>query len=146
MFIQLYFSRYWSQQAKLLSNQFNRKLLIDREKSFMQSCIILNDSSLRENPIGSILENQKPTPKSDVVFLVTPLNLRGGLYTMAALSWQFIYRNSHLEMFCKKTVQKNWAKFTGKHLCLRSFFKLQTLSLFSEQKFYRTSINDCFYN
>ena len=35
-----------------------------------------------------------------------------------------ILRNSHLEMFCKKGVLKNVAKFTGSHLC-RSLYLLK---------------------
>ena len=31
-------------------------------------------------------------------------------------------RSSHLELFCKKGVLRNFAKFTGKHLCQRLFF------------------------
>ena len=37
-----------------------------------------------------------------------------------------IVRSSRLEIFCKKSVRKNVAKFTGKHLCRSLFFiKLQ---------------------
>ena len=32
------------------------------------------------------------------------------------------FRNSHLEMFCKKCALKNSAKFTGKHLCCSLYF------------------------
>ena len=31
-------------------------------------------------------------------------------------------RSSRLEVFCKKGVLKNFAKFTGKHLCQSLFF------------------------
>ena len=31
-------------------------------------------------------------------------------------------RSSHLELFCKKCVLRNFAKFTGKHLCQSLFF------------------------
>ena len=33
-----------------------------------------------------------------------------------------ISRSSHPEVFCKKDVLRNFAKFTGKHLCLSVFF------------------------
>ena len=33
----------------------------------------------------------------------------------------FIYRSSRPEVFCKKGVLRNFAKFTGKHLCQRLF-------------------------
>ena len=33
-----------------------------------------------------------------------------------------VCRSSHLEMFCEKGVLKNFAKFTGKHLCQGLFF------------------------
>ena len=35
-------------------------------------------------------------------------------------------RRSHLEVFCKKGVLKNFAKFTGKHLCQSLFFNKVT--------------------
>ena len=31
-------------------------------------------------------------------------------------------RSSRLEVFCKKSVLRNFAKFTGKHLCQSLFF------------------------
>ena len=34
----------------------------------------------------------------------------------------YIVRSSRLEMFCKKLVRKNFAKFTGKHLCRSLLF------------------------
>ena len=34
-----------------------------------------------------------------------------------------MYRSSHPEMFCKKGILKNFAKFTGKNLCRSLFFK-----------------------
>ena len=36
-------------------------------------------------------------------------------------------RSSRAEVFCKKGVPENFAKFTGKHLCLSLFFKRETL-------------------
>ena len=33
-----------------------------------------------------------------------------------------LYRSSHPEVFCKKGVLKNFAKFTGKNTCSRVFF------------------------
>ena len=38
------------------------------------------------------------------------------------ISFQLKDRSSHLEVFCKKGVLRNFAKFTGKHLCQRLFF------------------------
>ena len=40
-----------------------------------------------------------------------------------------IFESSRSEMFCKKTALKNFAKFTGKHLCNGPFFKVPGLSL-----------------
>ena len=41
------------------------------------------------------------------------------------------YRSSRLEVFCKKNVLRNFAKFTGKHLCQSLFFnKVADLRLF----------------
>ena len=40
-----------------------------------------------------------------------------------------LHRSSRPEVFCKKSVLKNFAKFTGKHLCQRLFLiKLQALA------------------
>ena len=33
-----------------------------------------------------------------------------------------LFRSSRPEVFCKKSVLKNFTKFTGKHLCQRLFF------------------------
>ena len=33
-----------------------------------------------------------------------------------------IFRSSRPEVFCKKGIQRNFTKFTGKHLCQRLFF------------------------
>ena len=45
--------------------------------------------------------------------------------------WQ-IFRSSRPEVFCKKGALKNFAKFTGKHLCQSLFFnKVAGLSRFS---------------
>ena len=33
-------------------------------------------------------------------------------------------RSSHLEEFCQESVLKNFAKFTGKHLCQSLFFNI----------------------
>ena len=50
--------------------------------------------------------------------------------SVAILSWNWsksgnnflIIRNSRPEVFCKKGVLRNFAKFTGKHLCQNLFF------------------------
>ena len=34
----------------------------------------------------------------------------------------YVSYNSRLEVFCKKSVIRNFAKFTGKHPCERLFF------------------------
>ena len=34
----------------------------------------------------------------------------------------FLYRSSRPELFCKKGVLRDFAKFTGKHLCQNFFF------------------------
>ena len=34
-----------------------------------------------------------------------------------------LFRSGHLEVFCKKGVLSNFAKFTGKHLCQRAACK-----------------------
>ena len=37
-------------------------------------------------------------------------------------SFNTIYRSSRPEVFCKKGVHRNFAKFTGKHPCQSLFF------------------------
>ena len=49
-----------------------------------------------------------------------------------------IWQKQPPKVFCKKDVLKNFAKFTGKHLCQSLFFN------FSERLFYRTPPSDCF--
>ena len=45
------------------------------------------------------------------------------LILMKMLCWKISsYRSSHPQVFCKKGVLRNFAKFTGKHLCQRLFF------------------------
>ena len=64
-----------------------------------------------------------------------------------------------LEMFCKKGVLRNFAKCTGKHLCLCLFFNkvakkrvsgtgifLRIPRNFYEHLFYKTPLGDCFWN
>ena len=38
------------------------------------------------------------------------------------LTFFYVYRNSHPEMFCRKDARKTFAKFIGKHLCQSLFF------------------------
>ena len=50
------------------------------------------------------------------------------------------YRSSRPEVFCKKGVLRNSAKFTGKHLCQSLFFnKVASPGLAKFAKFLRTS-------
>ena len=45
------------------------------------------------------------------------------------ISMRSIFGSSRPEVFCKKTVHRNFAKFTGKHLCQSLFLiKLQEIS------------------
>ena len=44
------------------------------------------------------------------------------------ISMRSILRSSHSEVFCKKTVLRNLAKFTGNHLCQSLFIKKETLA------------------
>ena len=73
-----------------------------------------------------------------------------------------IWQKQPPEVFCKKDVLKNFAKFTGKHLCQslvynkvtgHNFMKRETLAQvfscelfrnFLERLFYRTPPSDCF--
>ena len=67
-------------------------------------------------------------------------------FNLLCIDWWF--RSSCPEVFFKKGVFKNFAKFTGKHLCLSFFFnKIDTLAqvfscefcrFFKQTSFYRT--------
>ena len=46
---------------------------------------------------------------------------QGSLIFLLFGSWSLV-RSSHPEVFCKKGVLRNFAKFTGKHLCQSLFF------------------------
>ena len=47
-----------------------------------------------------------------------------------------IPRSSHPELFCKKGVLRNFAKFTGKHLCQSLFFD-KRVSLLKKRLWHR---------
>ena len=56
-----------------------------------------------------------------------------------------ISKSTHLTCSVKKSVLRNFAKFTGKHLCQSRFFnKVAGLRNFYEHLFYRTPPDDCF--
>ena len=58
-----------------------------------------------------------------------------------SISGAIFFRSSRREVFCKKGVLRNFAKFTGKHLCQRLFFnKVEKLEKFSIKKFTGTVI------
>ena len=46
-----------------------------------------------------------------------------------SLRWQISSRSSRPEVFCKKSVLRNFAKFTGKYLSQCLFFNKKDLSL-----------------
>ena len=46
---------------------------------------------------------------------------QGSLIFLLSGSWSLV-RSSHPEVFCNKGVLRNFAKFTGKHLCQNLFF------------------------
>ena len=46
--------------------------------------------------------------------------------TVSSRNLRFRYRSSRPEVFCKKGVLRNFAKFTGKHLCQSLFFNKVT--------------------
>ena len=58
----------------------------------------------------------------------------------------FQFKSSRPEVFCKKGVLRNFAKFTGKHLCQRLFFnKKESLAQVFSCKFCEISKNTFFY-
>ena len=59
--------------------------------------------------------------------MIKLFNMRNNLFLnelfIFLISYKLIsYRSSRLEVFCKKVVLWNFAKFTGKHLCQTLFF------------------------
>ena len=61
------------------------------------------------------------------------------------------YRSSHRRCSVRKGVLRNFAKFTGKHLCQSLFFTgtgcfLRVLRKFLEHLFHRAFLDDCFCN
>ena len=54
-------------------------------------------------------------------------------------------RSSRPELFCKKGVLRNFAKFTGKHLCQSLFFNKETLAQVFSCEFCEISKNTFFY-
>ena len=77
-----------------------------------------------------------------------PMKLLRKLFTM--ISWKllkfFTARSSRKEVFCKKGVLGNFAKFTGKHLCQSIFFnkvadlRTQVRKISKNTFFYRTPL------
>ena len=62
---------------------------------------------------------------------------------------QINYRSSRPDVFCKKGVLRNFAKYTGKHLCQSLFFNKEALAqgfscefceIFKNNFFYRTPL------
>ena len=59
----------------------------------------------------------------------------------------FFFRRSRLEVFCKKGVLRNFAKFTGEYLCQSLFIKKETvIQVFSCEfcKIYKNTSGCCF--
>ena len=48
--------------------------------------------------------------------------------------WSVSFRSSHAEVFCEKRVLRNFAKFTGKHLCQSLFFNKSWTSNFIKKE------------
>ena len=69
--------------------------------------------------------------------------LRKITYTMLCLpSWENIaYRSSRPDVFCKKSVLRSFAKFTGKYMCQSLFFNkvtgLRPATLFKKKLWHR---------
>ena len=68
---------------------------------------------------------------------------------MTGMKWEIFfmdkYRSSHPEVFCKKGVLRNFAKFTGKHLCQGLFFNKETLAQVFSCEFCEISTNNFSY-
>ena len=50
---------------------------------------------------------------------------------------EFFFRSSFPEVFCEKRILKNFAKFTGKHLCHSLFFNKIACSFIKKRLWYR---------
>ena len=105
-----------------------------RLKETTQLCGELPVSSLFSRTRNSALA-VKNYAKANVKFfwshpIFISLFLIISVFISGPVQFLFIYqlqnpiqlRSSHPEVFCKKGVLKNFAKFTGKHLCKRLFF------------------------
>ena len=67
------------------------------------------------------------------------------IQTLENLQYRKVYRSSHQVVFCKKGVLRNFAKFTGKCLCLSlrtaTLFKKETLTQVFSREFCKISNN-----
>ena len=115
----------------------------------------MSSSSSKRNVSLATINNWK----KDFLWLIIELesNLLSGLFCKVCLKYEgklkvfggydgeFVSHNSsHSELFCQEGVLKNFAKFTGKHLCQRPFFQKEFLAQMFSCEFCKISENTFF--
>ena len=92
----------------------------------------------------------KRSKKISSLFSVRTSDARTSKTALVNFLWEIYLWNSRPEVFCKKVILKNFAKFTGKHLCQSHFFnkvaglrpvKKETLALVFSCEFCEISRN-----
>ena len=103
-------SRLAKKFMKLWSNYNNSKMqLFQRQCFFFSQCIWIGDNQWRSIVILT---------SSDCFEIVKTVHQHGCCKQKNLI----LFRSGRPELFCKKGVLRNFAKFTGKHLCQRFFF------------------------
>ena len=66
----------------------------------------------------------------------SPTRSNSQLFCLQALQWcGYMFRSSHPEVLCKKSILRNFTKFTGKHQCKSLFFN----SMFEKLQYCKTN-------
>ena len=95
---------------------FRKKNITTTEVVFIQL--------LSYNVVSKQKKNRNENTECHGIFIPFKSHLnskQGSLIFLLFGSWSLV-RSSHPEVFCKKDVLRNFAKFTGKHLCQNLFF------------------------
>ena len=78
--------------------------------------------------------------------IIKPVSIRPAFSTCSVkIPWiTRTFRSSRLEVFRRKGILRNFAKFTAKHLCQRHSFNEESLAQVFSCQFYEISKNTCF--
>ena len=110
-------------------NIFEQVVTVTCQISLETNCVEVS-FSVKLHDWGSATFLRKRLTALDMV-LNTPLShkLRTYYYNTHICKDPNDYRSSRPELFCKKGALKNFAKFTGKHLCKSLFFNKEKMTL-----------------